>query len=79
MNRREAGDEGFHKPRRVSNCFKDRDEELSFFRDLKKRDEDQAATLLHPAVSEEFEPNGEHYFYIYIFILILGYIRNSLV
>ncbi|KAK4425005.1 hypothetical protein Salat_1694100 [Sesamum alatum] len=56
MNRKEAG-EGFRAPRRVSNCFKDRDEELSFFRDLQKREKDQAASLLQP-VSDEFEPNG---------------------
>ncbi|KAL0456358.1 UNVERIFIED_CONTAM: hypothetical protein Slati_0975000 [Sesamum latifolium] len=56
MNRKEAG-EGFRAPRRISNCFKDRDEELSFFRDLQKREKDQVASLLQP-VSEEFEANG---------------------
>ncbi|KAH6770338.1 hypothetical protein C2S52_015141 [Perilla frutescens var. hirtella] len=56
MNRRDASDV-FHKPRRISNCFKDRDEELSFFRDLKNREKDQTACLLQP-VSEEFEANG---------------------
>ncbi|XP_047979238.1 uncharacterized protein LOC125221156 [Salvia hispanica] len=49
MNRREA--------RGISNCFKDRDEELSFFRDLKKREKDQSPSLLHP-ISDDFEPNG---------------------
>lgn len=57
MNRREVG-EGFRAPRRISNCLKDRDEELSFFRDLKKREKDQVASLLQP-VSDEFEANGE--------------------
>ncbi|KAL1544874.1 inositol-1,3,4-trisphosphate 5/6-kinase [Salvia divinorum] len=56
MNRREAG-EGFQKVIGISNCFKDRDEELSFFRDLKKREKDQYASLLHP-ISDEFEANG---------------------
>ncbi|XP_057771267.1 uncharacterized protein LOC130991191 isoform X2 [Salvia miltiorrhiza] len=41
MNRREAAGKGFDKAGRISNCFKDRDEELSFFRELKKREKDQ--------------------------------------
>ncbi|XP_011091749.1 uncharacterized protein LOC105172109 [Sesamum indicum] len=59
MNRKEVG-EGFRAPRRISNCFKDRDEELSFFRDLQKRQKDQVASLLQP-VSEEFEEANGNY------------------
>lgn len=47
--------QGFIGARRISNCFKDRDEELSFFRDLQKREKD--VTLLQPD-SDEFEANG---------------------
>ncbi|KAI3470160.1 hypothetical protein Pfo_026823 [Paulownia fortunei] len=61
MNRREVG-EGFHAPRRISNCLRDRDEELSFFRDLQKREKDQVASLLQP-VSDEFEANGNYGLY----------------
>ncbi|KAK6146325.1 hypothetical protein DH2020_020194 [Rehmannia glutinosa] len=57
MNRREVGDEGFGAARRISNCLRDKDEELSFFRDIQKREKDQVGSLLHP-VSDEFEPNG---------------------
>lgn len=53
MNRR--GD-GMH--RKISNSVKDRDEELSFFRDIQKREKDEIASLLQP-VSNEFEVNGK--------------------
>ncbi|EYU41054.1 hypothetical protein MIMGU_mgv1a017972mg, partial [Erythranthe guttata] len=42
----------------ISNCIKDKDEELSFFRNIQKLEKEQAASLLQP-VSEEFEANGE--------------------
>ncbi|KAL2469437.1 Uncharacterized protein Adt_37573 [Abeliophyllum distichum] len=57
MNRRGEG-----MPRKLSNCVKDRDEELSFFRDLQKREKDEIASLLQP-VSNEFEPNGNYGMY----------------
>ncbi|PIN00882.1 hypothetical protein CDL12_26618 [Handroanthus impetiginosus] len=50
------------QPRRISNCFKDKEEELSFFRDLQKREKDQVGSLLQP-VSEEFEPCGTYGMY----------------
>ncbi|KAL9162502.1 hypothetical protein ABFS82_07G094100 [Erythranthe guttata] len=40
----------------ISNCIKDKDEELSFFRNIQKLEKEQAASLLQP-VSEEFEAN----------------------
>ncbi|XP_022848772.1 uncharacterized protein LOC111371092 [Olea europaea var. sylvestris] len=54
MNRR---GEGMH--RKISNSVKDRDEELSFFRDIQKREKDEIASLLQP-VSNEFEVNGNY-------------------
>ncbi|KAL2463411.1 uncharacterized protein Fot_53067 [Forsythia ovata] len=57
MNRRGEG-----MPRKLSNCVKDRDEELSFFRDLQKREKDEISSLLQP-VSNEFEPNGNYGMY----------------
>ncbi|EYU41058.1 hypothetical protein MIMGU_mgv1a018183mg [Erythranthe guttata] len=38
----------------ISNCIKDKDEELSFFPNIQKRKKEQVASLLQP-VSEEFE------------------------
>ncbi|EYU41089.1 hypothetical protein MIMGU_mgv1a017630mg [Erythranthe guttata] len=40
----------------------DKDEELSFFRNIQKREKEQAASLLQP-VSEEFEANGNYGLY----------------
>lgn len=63
MNRCKEVSDGFHVPRTkrvVSNYFRDKEEELSFFRDLQKRDkDDQVGSLLQPVVSEEFEANGQ--------------------
>ncbi|XP_057801726.1 uncharacterized protein LOC131016934 isoform X2 [Salvia miltiorrhiza] len=57
MKRREAAGAGFDKAGRISSCFKDIDEELSFFRELKKREKDQFGSLLNP-ISDDFEANG---------------------
>ncbi|EYU24268.1 hypothetical protein MIMGU_mgv1a025170mg [Erythranthe guttata] len=46
----------------ISNCLKDKDEELSFFRNIQKREKEQVASLLQP-VSEEFEANGNYGLY----------------
>ncbi|KAL9162496.1 hypothetical protein ABFS82_07G093500 [Erythranthe guttata] len=61
MHRREVT-EGFRARGMISNCIKDKDEELSFFRNIQKREKEQAASLLQP-VSEEFEANGNNGLY----------------
>ncbi|XP_012837557.1 PREDICTED: zonadhesin-like [Erythranthe guttata] len=62
MHRREVTAEGFRACGMISNCIKDKHEELSFFRDIQKREKEQAASLLQP-VSEEFEANGNYGLY----------------
>ncbi|CAI9776150.1 unnamed protein product [Fraxinus pennsylvanica] len=57
MNRR-----GGSMPRKIYNSVKDKDEELSFFRDIQKREKDEIASLLQP-VSNEFEANGNYGLY----------------
>ncbi|KAL8048844.1 hypothetical protein ABFX02_07G093500 [Erythranthe guttata] len=54
--------EGFRARRMISTCIKDNDEELSFFRNIQKREKEQVASLLQP-VSEEFEANGNYGLY----------------
>ncbi|KAL7106213.1 hypothetical protein ACP275_07G098000 [Erythranthe tilingii] len=61
MHRREVT-EGFRARGMISNCIKDKDEELSFFRNIQKREKEQVASLLQP-VSEEFEANGSYGLY----------------
>ncbi|KAL8048841.1 hypothetical protein ABFX02_07G093300 [Erythranthe guttata] len=61
MHRRDVS-EGFRTRGMISNCIKDKDEELSFFRNIQKREKEQVASLLQP-VSEEFEANGNYGLY----------------
>ncbi|KAL7145390.1 hypothetical protein ABFS83_07G080100 [Erythranthe nasuta] len=61
MHRRDVS-EGFRARGMISNCLKDKDEELSFFRNIQKREKEQVASLLQP-VSEEFEANGNYGLY----------------
>ncbi|KAL7106215.1 hypothetical protein ACP275_07G098200 [Erythranthe tilingii] len=58
MHKRDVS-EGFRARGMISNCIKDKDEELSFFRNIQKREKEQVASLLQP-VSEEFEANGNY-------------------
>ncbi|XP_012833074.1 PREDICTED: uncharacterized protein LOC105953939 [Erythranthe guttata] len=53
MHKRDVS-EGFRARGMISNCIKDKYEELSFFRNIQKREKEQVASLLQP-VSEEFE------------------------
>ncbi|KAL7106087.1 hypothetical protein ACP275_07G089200 [Erythranthe tilingii] len=61
MHKRDVS-EGFRARGMISNCIKDKDEELSFFRNIQKREKEQVASLLQP-VSEEFEANGNYGLY----------------
>ncbi|XP_012833077.1 PREDICTED: uncharacterized protein LOC105953942 [Erythranthe guttata] len=61
MHRRDVS-EDFRARGMISNCIKDKDEELSFFRNIQKREKEQVASLLQP-VSEEFEANGNYGLY----------------
>ncbi|KAL8048837.1 hypothetical protein ABFX02_07G093100 [Erythranthe guttata] len=61
MHRRDVS-EDFRARGMISNCIKDKDEELSFFWNIQKREKTQVASLLQP-VSEEFEANGNYGLY----------------
>lgn len=50
--------DGFRGAKKISDCWKDRDEELSFFRDIQKRGKEQVSLLQH--VSDEFDANGKY-------------------